>query len=148
MTCEWVSKRLLLNATSAFFQLSYGENKLSFYLFFSLPLHCLSFFELLFLAIPLLSSNFSYFWWDDDDICFTILPNWIIIVLAHWNSSPQVDISHNSDTIYWLSISFCCLINAISSHKAANTNCVVCGFPRPGIESTIFYSRGDHNSSR
>jgi len=116
---EWV-RDCCLTPRQHFFQLSYGGNKLSFYLFFFLQLHCLSFFEQLFLTIPLLSSNFSDFWWDDGDICFTNLPNWILIVLAHWNSSP-----HNSDTAYWLSISFCCLINAISSGKAANTNCIV-----------------------
>jgi hypothetical protein len=27
--------------------------------------------------------------------------SWIFIVLAHWNNSPRVDMSVNSDTLFW-----------------------------------------------
>ena len=27
--------------------------------------------------------------------------SWIFIVLAHWNNSPQIDMSHHSDTLSW-----------------------------------------------
>ena len=28
--------------------------------------------------------------------------SWIFIMLAHWNNSPQIDISLHSDTLFWL----------------------------------------------
>jgi hypothetical protein len=27
--------------------------------------------------------------------------NWIFLMLAHWNNSPRVDMSHDSDTLLW-----------------------------------------------
>jgi hypothetical protein len=99
---EWV-RDFCLTPRQHFIQLSYGGKSYRFIFSSFLQLHCPSFFEQLFLTIPLLSLNLSDFWWDDGEICFTNLPNWILIVLAHRNSSPQVDISHNSDAVYWLS---------------------------------------------
>ena len=110
--------------------------------FYFWPLNCLSYAELLFLTISLLFLNFPYAWWDDDDICFTNSLSRILIVLAHLNNSTQVDILHNWDTYAdSVSISVCPLNNAISSGKTANTNCIVFGLTRPGIESTILYYR-------
>ena len=79
--CEWVSKILLFKSTSAFFPAILLREHVIALSFFSLPLHCLSFFKLLFLAIPLLSSNFSDFWWDDEDICFTRPNNMSLLCL-------------------------------------------------------------------
>jgi hypothetical protein len=31
----------------------------------------------------------------------TNMPSWIYIVLAHWNNSPQVDMSPHSDILFW-----------------------------------------------
>jgi hypothetical protein len=46
----------------------------------------------------------SYFEWDDDEVRFVLDQHAeldFFIVLAHWNNSPQVDMSLHSDTLSW-----------------------------------------------
>ena len=68
----WVSELLLLNANSAIFQLYHGENKLMFN------------------KMMMRSALF-----------YTNTLRWMLIVLAHWNNSPRVDMSLHSDTLFW-----------------------------------------------
>jgi hypothetical protein len=66
-----LSERLLFNANSAIFQLYHGENKLIFN-------------EMMMRSALFLTNKLS----------------WIVIVLAHWNNSPGVDMSLHSDTLF------------------------------------------------
>ena len=68
---QLVSEWLLFYANSAIFQLYHGNNKLIF--------------------------NEMMMW---SAFYYTNTLSWIFIVLAHWNNSPQINMSHHSDTIY------------------------------------------------
>ena len=72
------------------------------------------------IVVQLEASNFSVF--SQKDVIFRCddvhILRWIFIVLAHWNNSPQVDMSINSDTL-------CPLLNGrVLSGVAANTNSI------------------------
>ena len=67
------SEWLLLNANSAIFQLYHGENKLIF-------------------NETMMRSALYY---------TSMLSELDFLVLAHWNNSPQVDMSLHSDTLLW-----------------------------------------------
>ena len=73
--------------------------------------------------------------------------SWIFIVLAHWNNSPQVNMSLHSHTLFWFWAdqsfalsSQCCML----SGEATNTNFIVFGMTRPGLEPTIYRTQGEH----
>ena len=66
---------LLVNANSAMFQLYHGENKL------------------IFNEMMMRSALFK-----------TNMLSWILIVLAHWNNSPRVDMSLHSDALSWFRV--------------------------------------------
>ena len=72
---------------------------------------------------------------------YTNTPSWIFIVLAHWNS-PWVDMSLHSDTLFWFWANQSLLF--LLSREATNTNFIVFGLTRPGLEPTIYRIRGEH----
>ena len=55
------------------------------------------------------------------------------------NSSPGVDMSLHSDTLFWFRAN-----QLLCLGEAANTNCIVIGFNRPVILPTIYHTRADH----
>jgi len=58
----------------------------------------------------------------------------ICIVLVHWINSPQVDMLPFSDTLSWFrATQFLLFI----FYETTNTDCVVFGLSRPGLEPTI-----------
>jgi hypothetical protein len=63
---------VIADTNSAIFQLYYGENKL---------------------ILNEMMMRFALY--------KTHTLNWILMVLAHWNNSPQIDISPHSDTLSW-----------------------------------------------
>ena len=67
-----MSEWLMFNANSAILQLYHGENKLIFN--------------------EMMTRSALY---------KTNMPSWIYIVLAHWNNSPQVDMSLHLGTLFW-----------------------------------------------
>ena len=67
-----LSEWLLFNANSAIFQLYCGENKLIFN--------------------EMMRSTLYY----------TNMLSWILLVLAHWNNSPRIDMSLHSNTLLFL----------------------------------------------
>jgi len=87
---EWVSEWWSLNANSAIFQLHHGENKLIF--------------NEMMMRFALYKIN-------------TL--SCIFIVLAHWNNSPQIDISTHSDTLSWFRV------NQLSLLFLLNVVCLV-----------------------
>ena len=104
----------------AIFQLSHGENKL----------HSMRSWWYLLCTRPI---HFS----------------WIIIVLAEWNNSPQVDTSPH--TLGHINLSFpsqsvfalspqCCMHNG----ETTNTTFIVFDLTWPGFEPTIYHNRGDY----
>jgi hypothetical protein len=74
------------------------------------------------------------------------MPSWIFIVKADSNS-PRVDMSLHSDTnilipsqpAFALSL-YCCVLSGL----ATNTNFIVFGLTRLGLEPTIYHTRGKH----
>ena len=110
---EEVSGWLLFNATSAIFQLYHGDNKL------------------IFNEMMLRSALYTL--------------SWIFIVLAHWNNSPQIDMSPHSDTLSRFRANqslFFLLTAAYLAKKQQNTNFIVFGFTRSGLEThDLLHSR-------
>ena len=107
---------LLFNTNSAIFQLYHGENKLILN-------------ELIMMSALYLTNR----------LC------WIFIVLAHWHNSPRVDISPHSDTIPCFQTNqslfpWCCML----IEEATNTNFIVFGVSRSGLELTIYCTQGKH----
>jgi hypothetical protein len=75
--------------------------------------------------------------------------SWILKVLAHWNNSPQVDMSlHHSDTLFWLGAnqSLPLLLNAVClfSGEATNTNFIVFGLTYLVLEPIVYHTHGEH----
>jgi hypothetical protein len=108
---EWVGKWLLLIANSAIFQLYHGENK----------------------------DNFQ---WDDDEVLF-VLDQHAEFDFYSASSLKQQSVGRYvaplghiimipSQSVFALS-PYCCVI----SGEVTNTNFIVCGLTRPGLESTI-----------
>jgi hypothetical protein len=71
--------------------------------------------------------------------------SWTFIVLAHWNNSPQVDISFHSGTVFWFRAnqsfslsSYCCVL------RGEATTIIVFGLTGPGLEHTIYSTRGEY----
>jgi hypothetical protein len=67
-----MSEGLLFNANTAIFQLYHGEKTLIFN-------------DLMMRSVLYKTNTLS----------------WILIMLAHWNNSPQVDMSLHSDPLFW-----------------------------------------------
>ena len=58
-------------------------------------------------------------------------------MLVHWNNSPRVDMSPNSDTLFWF--------RAIQSLLfLLNTNLLLFGLTQPELDPTIYPTRGEH----
>jgi hypothetical protein len=69
--------------------------------------------------------------WDDDEVRFVL--------------NQHADMSLHSDTLFWFRAnqSLLFLLNAYS-REATNTNFIVFGLTRPGLEPTIYHTRGEH----
>jgi hypothetical protein len=71
----------------------------------------------------------------------------LFVVLAGWNNSPQIDMSSPlghiiqipSQPVFALS-AYCCVL----SGEATNSNGIVFGFTRSGIEPTIYRTQNEH----
>ena len=93
------------------------------------------------------SSSFSMKWWWSPLYTRSARLIGFIIVLVHRNNSPRIDISSHSDTLSWFRAnqSLLFLFNAAClAEKQQITNFVVFGLTRPGLEPTIYRTRGDH----
>ena len=115
---DWVSEWLLFNANSLIFQLYYGENKL---------------------IINKMMMRSALFW--------TKTLSWIFIVIAQWNNCPRIEMSLHSDTLFWFRANQSLLFlrnAALLSVEAPNTNVIVLGLTRPGLEPMIYRTRGEH----
>ena len=70
-------------------------------------------------------------------------------MLVHWNNSPRVELFIYSDTLSWFRAnqSLLFLLNAAClTGEATNTNVIVFGLTRPGLEPTIHRTRGLHTN--
>jgi hypothetical protein len=73
--------------------------------------------------------------------------SWIFIVLAHWNNRLRIDMSPHSDTIAWFQANqslFCLLNAACLAGEATNTNIIVFGLTRIGLNPMIYHTWGEH----
>jgi hypothetical protein len=72
--------------------------------------------------------------------------SWVFIVLAHWNNSLWVDMSLHLDTLFWFraiqSLLFL-LTAACLEEKQQIPIFIVFGLTRPGLEPTIYRTRGE-----
>ena len=87
------------------------------------------------------------FQWDDDDVRFVLDQNAELDFIAHWNNSPRLVMLHHSDTLFWFSSQpvfalspSCCMLRG----EATNTDSIVFGFTRWGLEPMIYHTRGEH----
>ena len=71
---------------------------------------------------------------------------WILIVLAHWNNSLQIDVSFHLDTLSWPRVnkSLLFLLNAECLAKKEQLPILVIGFTQSGLEPTIYRTQGEH----
>jgi hypothetical protein len=108
---------LLFNVNSSIFQLFQGENKLIFSEMMMRP--------------ALYSTN---------------MLTWILIVLAHWNNSPWIDMSPYSDTISWFPAkqSLLFLLNDSCLGEMKQTPFHSLCLTWSGLEPSIYRTRGDH----
>jgi hypothetical protein len=80
-------------------------------------------------------------------LCYTNTLSWIF-VLSHWNNSPREDMVFHSEsrTPYAESeITSLCSIYLFLG-EATNTNFVVFGLTRPGLEPTIYRTQHEHSN--
>ena len=71
----------------------------------------------------------------------------ILIVLAHWNNSPRVDMLLHSDTLFWFiaNQSLLFLLNAAClADKQQIQIFIVFGLTRPGLEPTSHHTQCEH----
>jgi hypothetical protein len=107
---EWLSTWLLFNANTAIFLATSWREQLNF---------------------P----------WDDDEVRFLLDQQvGFCIVVAHWNNSLQIDMLLHSDTLSWFRAiqsalsPYCCVLCG----EATNTNFIVFGLTRSGLEPMIY----------
>ena len=79
-------------------------------------------------------------WNDEHEVRFLLDQNVELdfIVLAHWNNSPRVDMSLQSDTLLFALTHWYCVLRG----DVAYTNCIVFGLIRSGLD--ILHSRRGH----
>ena len=71
--------------------------------------------------------------------------SWIFIVLAHWNNSPWIDMSPHSDTLSWFRANQSLLFLLDAAYgEATNSNSIVFGLTRLGLEPTIYRTQDQH----
>ena len=72
------------------------------------------------------------------------------MVLPHWNNSPLIHILLHSVTLSRFRPSQTLLfqLKAVYLWEAMNTNCIVFGLTRSGLEPTIYRTRGEHTNQR
>ena len=115
-----LSEWLLFNTNSANFQLYHGEIKLIF--------------NEMMMRSALYQIN---------------LLSWLFIGLAHWNNSPQIDMSPHLDILllFLANQSLVFLLNAMClCKKATNTNFIVFGLTRPDLVPTIYPTQDKHTN--
>ena len=73
--------------------------------------------------------------------------SWILLVLAHWNNCPRIDMSLNTDTLFWFRVnqSVLFLLNdACLAEKQQIPIFIVSGLTRPGLEPTSYRTQSGH----
>ena len=79
-----------------------------------------------------------------------ICTSWIWIMLAHWNNSPRIDMSSvplgHIILIPNRSVLALSPLWWVLSGEATNTNFIVFGLTRSGLEPTIYRTRGEHTN--
>jgi hypothetical protein len=72
------------------------------------------------------------------------------MVLPHWNNSPRIHMLPHSVTLSRFRTSQILLfqLKAVYFWEAMNTNCIVFGLTRSGLEPTIHRTRGEHTNQR
>ena len=65
-------------------------------------------------------------------------------MLVHWNNSPWVDMSLHLDTLFCFRANQFLLFLLNAACLPTNTNFIVFGFTRPGLEPTIYRTRGEY----
>ena len=65
---------------------------------------------------------------------------WILFVLAHWNTSSRIDMSLHSSTLSFFLTPYGCMLNWERTHS----NFTVISWTRPWPESTIYRTRSEH----
>ena len=66
----------------------------------------------------------------------------VLIVLAHWNNNPRVDMSLHSGHIILIPSQPILMLRA--EKQQIHTNVIVFGLNRPGLEPTIYHTRDEH----
>ena len=78
---------------------------------------------------------------------YTNTLSWIFILLAHWNNSPRIDMSSHTDTLSWFRANQSLLFppkRYVIRGEATNTNIIVFGLSRSGLEPMFYRTRGEH----
>jgi hypothetical protein len=72
------------------------------------------------------------------------MPSWIFILLAHWNTSPLVDMLLHADKLFrfWTNQSD---LNAACLAEKQQIPILWSGLTRPGLEPTIYRTRDGHD---
>ena len=67
-------------------------------------------------------------------------------MLAHWDNGPWVHMLLHSDIFYWFRANqyLLFLLNAACLAEKQHIPIVVFGLTRPGLEPTIYLTRGEH----
>ena len=86
---------------------------------------------------------------DDDEVHFVLdqcTELDFFIVLAHWNNSPQVDMSFHSDTLFWFRAnqSLLFLLNAACLAEKQQIPILIFDLTWQGLETMIYCTRDEH----
>jgi hypothetical protein len=88
------------------------------------------------------------FQWDDDEVRFVLDQHAELdFYSAHWNNSPWVVMLLHSDKLFWFRAkqTLLFLLNAACFNgEATNTNFIVLGWTRSGLEHTTYHTGGEH----
>ena len=70
----------------------------------------------------------------------------MLLVLAHWNNSPRIDMSLHLDTLSRFQANQCFLVlnDVCLAEKQQIPICLVFGLTQSGIELMIYNTRGEH----
>ena len=84
--------------------------------------------------------------WDDDEVCFVLDQH---AELEFYSASSlkqqlRVDMSLHSDTLFWFRANQSLLFLRMFREEATNTNFIVFGLTRPGLEPNIYHTRGEN----
>jgi hypothetical protein len=109
---------------------------------------CLTPTQQFFSYIMARTSYFSMRWWSGSLCTRPTCLVGFFIVLAHWNNSPEREMVPHSGTHYPQIPSQPVFALSPKSYmfsgEATNTNFIVFGLTRPGLEPMIYHTRGEH----